>query len=77
MGIPPSLRDELIRYLLATSQQRAHSIGELATRNPEMMALLIDLETDDVLEGSARDRATRPGQGSQLTQAWLRGNIGL
>jgi hypothetical protein len=48
-GIPPALRDQLVTYLLATSLERAHIIGEMATRNPEMMSLLIDLETDDDL----------------------------
>ena len=47
--LPLALRNDLIRYLLATSQERAHIMGDLATRNPEMMALLIDLETDDDL----------------------------
>jgi hypothetical protein len=40
------LRHELLRYLAATSQDRARLIGELTERNPGMADLLLDLETD-------------------------------
>ena len=43
------LRRELLRYLSATSEERAHLIGELTDRNPGMADLLLDLETDDDL----------------------------
>jgi hypothetical protein len=41
------LRRDLLRYLAATSAERARLIGELASRNPAV--LLVDLETDDYL----------------------------
>lgn len=47
--------DDLIRYLLATSEDRARTVGELTARNPDMADLLIDLEADDGL------RAVRVG----------------
>jgi hypothetical protein len=46
------LRRELLRYLSATSEERARLIGELTERNPGMADLLGDLEADDTL----RDR---------------------
>jgi hypothetical protein len=46
------LRRELVRYLSATSEERARLIGELTERNPGMAGLLVDLEADDTL----RDR---------------------
>ena len=46
------LRRELLRYLSATSEERARLIGELTQRNPGMADLLADLESDDTL----RDR---------------------
>lgn len=49
MVVPPQLRDDLIRYLLATSANRARIIGELTIRNPGMADLLIELEADDDL----------------------------
>jgi hypothetical protein len=43
------LRRDLLRYLGATSQERAHLVGELTRRNPAMAELLVDLEADDQL----------------------------
>jgi hypothetical protein len=43
------LRHDLLRYLAATSRERARLIGELASRNPGVADLLIDLEKDDDL----------------------------
>ena len=43
------LRHEVLRYLGATSQDRARLIGELTERNPGMADLLLDLEADDDL----------------------------
>jgi hypothetical protein len=40
------LRRELLRYLSATSEERARLIGELTERNPGMADLLLDLEAD-------------------------------
>jgi hypothetical protein len=50
--LPERLRRELLRYLSATSEERARLIGELTQRNPGMANLLADLEADDTL----RDR---------------------
>lgn len=47
--MPALLRRELLRYLAATSQERARLVGELTQRNPGMAKLLIDLEADDGL----------------------------
>ncbi len=47
--IPDELRADLIRYLLATSSERARIIGELSARNPSMAELLTDLEVEDDL----------------------------
>ena len=49
MDIAPELRDGFIRYLFATSHERARIIGELTERNPGMADLLTDLEADDDL----------------------------
>ena len=49
MDIPGALRDDLISYLLATSNDRARIVGELSARNPGMADLLIDLEANDDL----------------------------
>ena len=46
------LRRELLRYLSATSEERARLIGELTDRSPGITDLLADLEVDDTL----RDR---------------------
>jgi hypothetical protein len=46
------LRRELLRYLSATSEERARLIGELTRRNPGMADVLADLEASDTL----RDR---------------------
>jgi len=43
------LRRELLRYLSATSEERARLIGELTERNPGIADLLLDLEADDDL----------------------------
>jgi hypothetical protein len=40
------MRDALLRYLAATSKERARVIGELAARNLGMAEVLIDLEAD-------------------------------
>jgi hypothetical protein len=50
--LPEPLRRELLRYLSATSEERARLIGELTRRNPGMADLLADLEADD----TPRDR---------------------
>jgi len=45
--LAPALRDDLTRYLLATSAERARIIAELGERgNVGMMSLLMDLEAD-------------------------------
>lgn len=46
------LRCEVLRYLSATSEERARLIGELTQPNRGMADLLADLEADDTL----RDR---------------------
>ena len=43
------MRDDLIRYLFASSHERARIIGELTERNPGMADLRADLEADDDL----------------------------
>jgi hypothetical protein len=50
--LPEPLRRELLRYLGATSEDRARLIGELTQRNAGMANLLADLEANDTL----RDR---------------------
>jgi hypothetical protein len=48
--LAPALREDLARYLLATSAERARIIAELGERgNVGMMSLLMDLEADDDL----------------------------
>jgi hypothetical protein len=47
--LTPELRRDLLRYLAATSAERARLIGELTGRNPGMADLLADLEADDDL----------------------------
>jgi len=48
--LSPALRDDLPRYLWATSAERARIIAELRERrNVGMMSLLMDLEADDDL----------------------------
>ena len=48
--LPPALRDDLLRYLLGTSAERARIIAELGDRgNVGLMSLLMDLEGDDDL----------------------------
>jgi hypothetical protein len=47
--IPEPLRENLIRYLLATSKERARIIAKLNERNPGMADILMDLEADDEL----------------------------
>ena len=49
MNIPAPLRYDLIRYLLAPSEERARITGELTARNPGIADLLIDLEADEEL----------------------------
>jgi hypothetical protein len=46
---PEPLRRDLLRYLGATSEERARLIGDLVWRNPAMADLLVDLEADDDL----------------------------
>jgi hypothetical protein len=48
-ALPPSLRRDPLRYLGASSRERARLIGELSARNPMMSSLLMDLEADDDL----------------------------
>ena len=47
--IAPELRRDILRFLAATSEERARLIGELVARNPGMGSLLMDLEADDDL----------------------------
>ncbi len=47
--LPEPLRRDLLRYLAATSEDRARLIGELTSRNPSLADLLVDLEADDDL----------------------------
>jgi hypothetical protein len=47
--LPEPLRRELLRYLGATSHDRARLIGQLTERNPGMADLLLGLEADDDL----------------------------
>jgi hypothetical protein len=49
MDLPESLRRDLLRYLAATSEERARLIGELTWRNPGIADLLVDLEADEDL----------------------------
>ena len=64
-NLPESLLRDLLRYLAATSEERARLIGELVARNPGMADLLTDLEADDDLRARFEieliraDRATR------------------
>jgi hypothetical protein len=48
-SLPEPLRRDLLRYLGATSEERARLIGELTWRNPAIADLLTDLEADDDL----------------------------
>jgi hypothetical protein len=63
--IPEPRRRDLLRYLAATSAERARLIGELVERNPGMADVLADLEADEDLparfeiELIRADRATR------------------
>jgi hypothetical protein len=47
--LPEVLRRDLLRYLRATSEERARLIGDLVWRNPAMANFLVDLEADDDL----------------------------
>ena len=58
--IRPELRRDLLRYLGATSAERARLIGELTERNPHLADLLADLEGDDDLRTLFEDRSA-PG----------------
>jgi hypothetical protein len=49
VDILPELRDDLLRYLFATSADRVRMIGVLMWRNRRMADLLIVLESDDEL----------------------------
>ena len=46
--IPPGLRDDLLTYVFATSEERARIMGELTERNSGMADLLIDLEANEL-----------------------------
>jgi len=78
--IPPELRRDLLRYLAATSEERARLIGELIERNPGMSSLLIDLEVDDDLRArfeiemlrGARELEGRPLRKQRLLERRLR-----
>ena len=48
-SIPQPFREDLLRYLFATSKERARIISELSEKKPPMADLLIDLEADDDL----------------------------
>lgn len=45
--IPETLRDDLLRYLFATSAERARVIGDLHRRGSGLVELLVLLEDDD------------------------------
>lgn len=47
--LPPELRRDLLRYLAATSEERARLIGEFVERNPGMADVLMELEADEAL----------------------------
>ena len=47
--MPPHLRSDLLRYLAATSEERARLIGELVDRNPGMAEVLMELESSEDL----------------------------
>jgi hypothetical protein len=47
--LPERLRRDLLRYLAATSEERARLIGDLIWRNPARADFLVDLEADDAL----------------------------
>jgi hypothetical protein len=47
--VSESLRRDLLRYLGASSGERARLIGELTWRKPGLADLLTDLEADDDL----------------------------
>jgi hypothetical protein len=55
--LPEPLRRDLLRYLLATSAERARLIGELTERNPGMADLLAELEADDDLRARLRSNS--------------------
>jgi hypothetical protein len=46
MDYSEPLRRDLLRYLAATSEERARLIGELTSKNPGMADLLVDEEAD-------------------------------
>jgi hypothetical protein len=47
--LPDPLRRDLLRYLGATSEERARLVSELVARNPGMAEMLSDLEADEDL----------------------------
>jgi hypothetical protein len=47
--LTPDLRRDLLRYLAATSGERARLIGELVERNPGTAEVLMELEADGAL----------------------------
>jgi hypothetical protein len=44
--LSPELRRDPLRYLSATSKERAGLIGQLVEKNPGMAEILMDLEAD-------------------------------
>ena len=72
--IAPELRRNLVRYLAATSAERARLIDELTERNPGMAELLTELEVDDDLRArfeiellSAHERRTDDGPSRRVS----------
>lgn len=58
----PELRRDLLRYLAATSEERARLIGELVERKPGVSSLLMDLEADEDLRMRFEIELLRGGQ---------------
>jgi hypothetical protein len=52
--LPRELRRDLLRYLAASSAERARLIAELTERNAGLADLLGDLEADDELRARWR-----------------------
>ncbi|MGZ8629421.1 MAG: hypothetical protein ACXWZF_00430 [Actinomycetota bacterium] len=63
VNIPPALRDDLISYLLATSEERAPIIAELAWRNPRLADLLVALEAHHDLKARFEIELLPPERG--------------
>jgi hypothetical protein len=60
MNIPPALRDDLIHYLRATSEERTPIIAELAWRNARLADLLVGLEAHEDLRARFETELLNP-----------------